>query len=88
MVEHLPNVHKVLGSIPGTNDIKKEGEREREREKKREGRKEGRDKGTKEGTKEGRKANQALVAHACNPSYPEGRDQEDHSSKPVQANSS
>jgi hypothetical protein len=28
------------------------------------------------------------VAHAYNPSYPGGRDQEDHSSKPVQANSS
>jgi hypothetical protein len=27
------------------------------------------------------------VAHACNPSYSGGRDQEDHSSKPVQANS-
>jgi hypothetical protein len=29
-----------------------------------------------------------LVAHACNPSYSGGRDQEDHSSKPVLANSS
>jgi hypothetical protein len=29
----------------------------------------------------------ALVAHACNPSYSAGRDQEDHSSKPAQANS-
>jgi hypothetical protein len=28
------------------------------------------------------------VAQAFNPSYPEGRDQEDHSSKPVQGNSS
>jgi hypothetical protein len=28
------------------------------------------------------------VAHACNPSYLEGRNQEDHSSKPAQANSS
>jgi hypothetical protein len=28
------------------------------------------------------------VAHACNPSYAGGRDQEDHSSKPAQANSS
>jgi hypothetical protein len=27
------------------------------------------------------------VAHACNPSYSGGRDQEDHSSKPAQANS-
>jgi hypothetical protein len=27
------------------------------------------------------------VAHACNPSYLGGRDQEDHSSKPVWANS-
>jgi hypothetical protein len=26
------------------------------------------------------------VAHACNPSYSEGRDQEDCSSKPAQAN--
>jgi hypothetical protein len=26
---------------------------------------------------------QALVAHACNPSYSGGRDQEDHSSKPA-----
>jgi hypothetical protein len=31
---------------------------------------------------------QALVAHACNPSYSVGRDQEDHSLKPAQANSS
>jgi hypothetical protein len=29
----------------------------------------------------------ALVAHACNPSYSVGRDQEDHGSKPAQANS-
>jgi hypothetical protein len=29
-----------------------------------------------------------LVAHASNPSYSGGRDQEDHSSKPAQANSS
>jgi hypothetical protein len=28
------------------------------------------------------------VAHACNPSYSEGRDQEDRGSKPAQANSS
>jgi hypothetical protein len=28
------------------------------------------------------------VAHACNPSYSGGRDQEDHSLKPAQANSS
>jgi hypothetical protein len=27
------------------------------------------------------------VAHACNPSYLGGRDQEDHGSKPAQANS-
>jgi hypothetical protein len=27
------------------------------------------------------------MAHACNPSYSEGRDQEDHSLKPAQANS-
>jgi hypothetical protein len=27
------------------------------------------------------------VAHACNPGYSEGRDQEDGSSKPAQANS-
>jgi hypothetical protein len=26
--------------------------------------------------------NQALVAHACNPSYSGGRDQEEHSLKP------
>jgi hypothetical protein len=31
---------------------------------------------------------QALVAHTCNPSYSEGRDQEDCGSKPAQANSS
>jgi hypothetical protein len=31
---------------------------------------------------------QALVAHTCNPSYSEGRDQEDHSVKPAQGNSS
>jgi hypothetical protein len=30
---------------------------------------------------------QALVTHACNPSYSGGRDQKDHSSKPTQANS-
>jgi hypothetical protein len=30
----------------------------------------------------------ALLAHTCNPSYPGGRDQEDHGSKPAQANSS
>jgi hypothetical protein len=29
-----------------------------------------------------------LVAHACNPSYSEARDQEDGGSKPAQANSS
>jgi hypothetical protein len=29
----------------------------------------------------------ALVAHACNPSYTGGRDQEDCGSKPAQANS-
>jgi hypothetical protein len=29
-----------------------------------------------------------LVAHACNPTYSVGRDQEDHGSKPAQANSS
>jgi hypothetical protein len=28
------------------------------------------------------------VAHACNPSYSAGRDQENHGSKPTQANSS
>jgi hypothetical protein len=28
-----------------------------------------------------------LVAHTCNPSYSRGRDQEDHGSKPAQANS-
>jgi hypothetical protein len=30
----------------------------------------------------------ALVAHTCNPSYSGGRNQEDHSSKPAQANNS
>jgi hypothetical protein len=30
---------------------------------------------------------QVLVAHICNPSYTGGRDQEDHGSKPVWANS-
>jgi endogenous inhibitor of DNA gyrase (YacG/DUF329 family) len=30
----------------------------------------------------------ALVAHVCNPSYSGGRDQENHGSKPAQANSS
>jgi hypothetical protein len=29
-----------------------------------------------------------LVAHACNPSYSGGRDQENHGSKPAQGNSS
>jgi hypothetical protein len=28
------------------------------------------------------------VTHTCNPSYSRGRDQEDHGSKPVQANRS
>jgi hypothetical protein len=31
------------------------------------------------------KKGRALVAHACNPSYSGGRDQEDHSSKPAWA---
>jgi hypothetical protein len=31
---------------------------------------------------------QAPVAHACNPSYSEGRDQEDHGWKPPRASSS
>jgi hypothetical protein len=35
-----------------------------------------------------KKCCQALVAHACNPSYSGGRDQEDPVSKPAQANSS
>jgi hypothetical protein len=30
---------------------------------------------------------QARVTHACNPSYSGGSDQEDHGSKPAQANS-
>jgi hypothetical protein len=34
------------------------------------------------------KGNPAPVAHACNPSYSGGRNQEDHSSKPARANSS
>jgi hypothetical protein len=29
------------------------------------------------------KKNYVLVAHACNPSYSGGRDQEDHGSKPA-----
>jgi hypothetical protein len=33
-------------------------------------------------------ASQALVAHACNPSYSGGGGQEDHRSKPAHANSS
>jgi hypothetical protein len=32
--------------------------------------------------------NQAPLAHTCNPSYSGGRNQEDHGSKPAQANSS
>jgi hypothetical protein len=31
---------------------------------------------------------QESVAHTCNPSYSGGREQEDHDSKPAQANSS
>jgi hypothetical protein len=31
---------------------------------------------------------QVPVTHTCNPSYSRGRDQEDHGSKPVQANRS
>jgi hypothetical protein len=34
-----------------------------------------------------RNSSQVPVAHACNPSYLGGRDQEDCSSKPAQANS-
>jgi hypothetical protein len=34
------------------------------------------------------KWSQVPVAHPCNSSYSGGRDQEDHSSKPAQANSS
>jgi hypothetical protein len=34
------------------------------------------------------KRSQAPVAHACNPSYSGGRDQEDRSLKPTQAKSS
>jgi hypothetical protein len=30
---------------------------------------------------------QALVAHACNPSYSGGRDEEDHGLRPARANS-
>jgi hypothetical protein len=33
-------------------------------------------------------ASWALVAHACDPSYSGGRDQEDHGLKPAQGNSS
>jgi hypothetical protein len=33
------------------------------------------------------KGSQALMAHACNPSYSGGRDQDDQGSKPAQANS-
>jgi hypothetical protein len=35
-----------------------------------------------------KKLGRAAVAHACNPSYPGGRDQEDHCSKPAWRNSS
>jgi hypothetical protein len=41
---------------------------------------------TKANTKEHR--TRAPVAHACNPGYSEGRDQEDHSLKPAQGNNS
>jgi hypothetical protein len=34
------------------------------------------------------KCSRVLVAHACNPSCSEGRNQEDQSSEPAQANSS
>jgi hypothetical protein len=40
----------------------------------------------KEGRKE-RRVSLVLVAHACNPSYSGGRDQEDHGLKPARANS-
>jgi hypothetical protein len=33
------------------------------------------------------RCSRALVAHACNPSYSGGREQEDRGSKPAQANS-
>jgi hypothetical protein len=38
--------------------------------------------------KDNNQDSQALVAHTCNLSYSGGRDQEDHGSKPTQANSS
>jgi hypothetical protein len=38
--------------------------------------------------KEEKKRSWAPVAHACNSSYSGGRDQEDHSLKPAQGNSS
>jgi hypothetical protein len=34
------------------------------------------------------KHSRVLVAHACNPGYSEGRDQEDHGLKPALANGS
>jgi hypothetical protein len=37
---------------------------------------------------QGENASQVHVAHAYNPSYSGGRDQEDHGSKPAQASSS
>jgi hypothetical protein len=37
--------------------------------------------------REERKRSQVVVAHACNPSYSRGRDQEDFSSKPARTNS-
>jgi hypothetical protein len=66
----------------------KKGEKEEGREG---GRKEERKEGRKEGRREGRqdkKINRVPGAHACNPSYSGGRDQEHHCSKPAWANSS
>jgi hypothetical protein len=52
---------------------KKKRERERRKRERKNGRKEG---------------SRVLMAHACNPIYSEGRNQETHSSKPARANSS
>jgi hypothetical protein len=42
----------------------------------------------KKSIKKKKEASRVPMAHACNPRYSEGRDREDHGSKPAWANSS
>jgi hypothetical protein len=69
----------TLGYIASQDPVK-EGRKGRRKE----GRKGGRG---RERERERENASWAQVAHTCNASYSGGRDQEDHGSKPAQANS-